>query len=145
MALKHHPHNQIFADINVIPLVDVILVLLIIFMITAPLLQQAIEIDLPEASANAPSGDTQSFFLTLNKDGLIYLPGKQEKPYTMYTVKDKLEQIFANRKDQSLYLRADKDTPYGLVVELMSLCQKIGIEKVGMVTVPDRTPTLNSR
>lgn len=138
MAFKHPESgkHQALAEINVIPLVDIILVLLIIFMITAPLMQQAIEIDLPDANANAPSGDNQSFFLTLTQDGLIYLPGKQGEPYTMTTIKEKLEAIYATRKDHSLYLRADQDTPYGLVIDLMSLCQEIGIEKVGMVTIP---------
>lgn len=137
MALQTHNRHKPLTEINIIPLVDVILVLLIVFMLTAPLLQQSINIDLPQASADDSGAGQEAFFLSLNKDGKIYLPGKKSEVYTLTTVVDKLALIYGTRQDKSMYLRADKDVSYGLVVEVMSAAKKAGIEKIGLVTVPD--------
>jgi biopolymer transport protein TolR len=144
MALQTHNRQRPIAEINIIPLVDVMLVLLIVFMITAPLLQQSIDIDLPQATLESGNAASESFFITLNKDGKIYLPGsvvgQKSAPLTMSTVETKLAEIYATRPDKSIYLQADKDISYGLIVDLMSTCKKAGIERIGLITVPEVKP-----
>lgn len=144
MALKTHHSggsHSTLSEINIIPLVDVILVLLIIFMVTAPMLQQSMDIELPKAAADASGDDGDAFSLTLTKSGLVYLPGKKTNPLTVRNIGDKLVAIYANRDDKSLYIRADQDTPYGLVVDLMAAAKQAGVTKVGLVTSPDAVST----
>ena len=136
MALQTH-NKRPLSEINIIPLVDVILVLLIVFMVTAPLLQQSIDIDLPQASADDASGGSDAFSVTVTKEGRLFLPGKKDEAYSLTTIGDKLSLIYSQRKDKSMYLRADEDVAYGLVVEVMSLAKKAGIEKIGLITVPE--------
>lgn len=123
------------SDINVTPFVDVMLVLLIIFMVTAPLLQQGVKVDLPEASAEPMKTSTQErLVLTLAKDGRAYL-GKTEIPVERIT-----ELLSANEKlrvDKELYLHADQTLPYGLVVKVMAAAKAGGAESLAMVTDPE--------
>lgn len=118
--------RQALSEINVTPFVDVMLVLLIIFMITAPLLQQGIDVDLPQAKGKEMS-PTERIILTIKKDGTIYVDKSRTE---MNALKSKL----ANAADRDVYLKADKDVSYGLVVEVMGELREIGIEKLGMVT-----------
>jgi biopolymer transport protein TolR len=121
------------AEINVTPLVDVMLVLLIIFMITAPMLQQGLDVNLPVATGTTqPSRDDQ-IVLTVSKDGKIYL---NQTVYTLEALRPKLQALYQNRLDQTLFLRADAEVTYGAVVQVMDEVKKAGIVKLGMITQP---------
>lgn len=129
------------SEINVTPLVDVMLVLLIIFMVTAPLMQQGVEVALPEAVAENVQSTEQKLVLTLTKDRRAYL-GQSEVPL------ERLEELLAaNAKlkaDKELYLHADQDLPYGVVVQVMAAAKRGGAENLAMVTDPI-TPTAPSK
>ncbi len=118
--------RQALSEINVTPFVDVMLVLLIIFMVTAPLLQQGIDVNLPQAKGKelAP---TERVVITVKRDGKIYL---DKTSTTMNELKSRLASI----SNRDVFLKADKDVPYGIVVEVMGELREIGIEKLGMVT-----------
>lgn len=133
---KHEGTQTSLAEINIIPLVDVILVLLIIFMVAAPLMQQGIDIDLPEVSAKAVKATKEDFVLSIDGDGKIFL-GKEKAAQSLASLEEKLHTIFENKEKKELFLRADKGVEYGYVVKIMALCQKAGIERMGMITTPE--------
>jgi biopolymer transport protein TolR len=121
------------AEINVTPLVDVMLVLLIIFMITAPMLQHELDVNLPVA-AGVPQVTTEDqVVLTVNKQGSIYL---DKTAYTLDTLRPKLQTLYQTRRNKDIFLRADADVPYGKVVQVMDEVKKAGILKLGMMTQP---------
>jgi biopolymer transport protein TolR len=120
--------RQALSEINVTPFVDVMLVLLIIFMVTAPLLQQGIDVNLPQARGKelAPA---ERIVITVKKDGKIYM---DKATITLETLKSSLSKT----GNKEVFLKADKDVPYGIVVAVMGELREIGIEKLGMVTEP---------
>ena len=121
------------ADINITPLVDVMLVLLVIFMVTAPMLESGIPIQLPKASGKAlPKGGTP-VTLNISKDAKLYLE-KEEIPFT--SLNSKLQQFFKGRETQEIYIRADSSLTYGFVAEVMATVKNAGINKIGLVTLP---------
>ena len=120
--------RQALSEINVTPFVDVMLVLLIIFMVTAPLLQQGIDINLPQAKGKEMA-PTERIVVTIKKSGKIYL---KKASLTMKELTAKL----SKSKNKEVYIKADKDVPYGNVVTVMGELREIGIEKLGMVTEP---------
>jgi len=122
------------AEINIIPLVDVVLVLLLIFMLTAPLMYRGIDVNLPK-TAGKPTVTEERMELTLTKEQQIYLNGK---PLALGALEQTLRDTFKNRNDKTLYLKADQALQYGFVVETMDKVRKSGIEKLGMVTEPVR-------
>jgi len=122
------------SEINIIPLVDVILVLLLIFMLTAPLMYRGIDVNLPKSSGK-PTAVEERVVLTVTKDQTIYI---NDKPVALGAVEQALRDLFKNRQDKTLYLRADQALQYGLVVETMDRVRRAGIEKLGMVTEPTR-------
>src|SRR3989338_4528041 len=138
MRVHQHGHGStVLSEINIIPLVDVILVLLIIFMVTAPLLQQGIDIDLPEVNASAVAATHEDFILSIDNSGRIFLGDDKTTQYSLQTLEEKLKTIFANKEKKELYLRADKGIEYGYVVSVMALSQKAGVERIGMISVPE--------
>ena len=122
------------AEINIIPLVDVILVLLLIFMLTAPMMYRGIDVNLPKASSR-PTAVEERLILTVTKDRTLYL---NEKPVPLASLETQLRETFKGRTDRTLYLKADAGLAYGTVVETMDRVRRAGIERLGMVTEPTR-------
>ncbi len=122
-------------DINVTPLVDVMLVLLIIFMVTAPLIQSGVKVDLPRASAQQMEHSEEKLVLTISRDRRYYL-GNTEIAAT--ELEAKLTTNARLQKDKELYLHADRSLPYGQVVEVMAMARRAGVESLGMITEPDK-------
>ncbi|MCI5145590.1 MAG: protein TolR [Candidatus Electrothrix sp. AR3] len=122
------------AEINVTPLVDVMLVLLIIFMVTAPMMTQGIDINLPKTTSKALRQQEKPLVVQINGAGEIYL-GKIK--VILSILRQELEKLPTENKKQPIYLQADKAVPYGMVVRVMAQIKQAGFEKLGMVTLPD--------
>lgn len=125
--------DRLMSEINVTPLVDVMLVLLIIFMVTAPMMSQGLDVTLPQASADAVETETEQLVITLTKDSRVFINNVQVTPVDF---KEKLLTILQGDLSREVFLKADKDVPYGQVVYLMSEIRQAGIEKLGMITEP---------
>jgi len=120
------------ADINVTPLVDVMLVLLIIFMVTAPMLHQGISVALPKtATTNIQSSTEDPIVLSISRDGLFYI---NETPVARGLLRDRLRAILRGRKEKAVLLKADRGLSYGTVIETLDLLNRMGIESLGLVT-----------
>jgi len=122
------------AEINIVPLVDVVLVLLLIFMLTAPMMYRGIDVNLPRAAAK-PTAVEERMVLTLTKDQALYLNDRRVTPTGL---EDALRDAFRNRTEKTLYLKADAGLSYGAVIETMDRVRRAGIERLGMVTEPAR-------
>ncbi|KAF0144622.1 MAG: protein TolR [Nitrospirae bacterium] len=128
--MRTERNRGVMSEINVTPFVDVMLVLLIIFMVTAPLLQQGIDVNLPKAKGKELPPE-ERINIVIKRDGIIYM---NDIPMSLPEVKQKLNAI--SKANPNIFLRADKDVPYGLVVEVMAEIKEAGIEKLGMITEP---------
>lgn len=121
------------AEINIIPLVDVMLVLLIISMVTTPFLEQGVNVELPVASGQAlqKSQIEDPIILFVSRDRNIRIG---DKPVTRRELVSRLEKVFESRKDKELFVRADKEVPYGVVAEIIAEIQTTGVARLGLVT-----------
>ncbi len=125
--------SRFLSEINVTPFVDVMLVLLIIFMVTAPMMTQGVDVALPEATAEPLPADTEHLMISIDNKGAVFI---NDVTVTVDDLGEKLKRILSNRTDRGVYLKADKDIAYGTVVRVMSEIKLAGVEKLGMVTVP---------
>jgi len=132
-GLRSRRGSSMLGEINVTPLVDVMLVLLIIFMVTAPLLTQGVDVNLPQASAKALRSDEERLIITVDANSRVFV-GKQ--PVEFNRLGGALREIIARRTDRQVYFRADRSVPYGFVVKVIAEVRNSGIEKLGMVTEP---------
>ena len=121
------------SQINVTPLVDVMLVLLVIFMVTAPIIQQGVQVNLPQAKAGAITGNEEPLVVTIAKNGKIYL---NDNAMSLGDLGEKLRAIRKLQADKQVYLRADQDVRYGVVMKTIAEIKQAGIERLGMVTRP---------
>lgn len=121
------------SEINIIPLVDVVLVLLIIFMITAPMMQHGMNIDIPNVTAKPLPTKDEPQILNITKEQRLVL---NEKRLGIKELKPAIQFLFANKSNKEIFLRADKDVPYGFVVRCMGVIREAGIEKINIVTKP---------
>ncbi|MCC6809690.1 MAG: protein TolR [Deltaproteobacteria bacterium] len=121
------------SDINVTPLVDVMLVLLVIFMVTAPLIEQGVKVDLPKTKAPSLDKDATKLILAVTKDRKVFI-GETEVPYA--SLKEKLAANERIKREKEIYLHADRTLPYGYVVDIMAIIKEAGVENLGMVTDP---------
>jgi biopolymer transport protein TolR len=128
--------NRVMSDINVTPLVDVMLVLLIIFMVTAPMMQQGIDVDLPQTTAKPIPGQEERLIITINAKREIFINQEKVDPLLL---RRRLERSSAAKLNKEVLLRADRSVPYGFVVQTMADIKNAGIEKLGMVTDPLET------
>ena len=125
--------KRLLSEINIIPLVDVMLVLLIIFMITAPMMQQGLPIDLPKVTTKPIPAKEDAQVVTITKGGLVML---NTKTVGVKDLKAAIELLFNQRPDKEIFLKADSTVPYGFVVTCMGIIREAGIEKVNIVTKP---------
>jgi biopolymer transport protein TolR len=133
--MKVGKEAQTLSEINVTPFVDVMLVLLIIFMVTTPLIQAGVDVNLPEATAKGLRSPEDPTIITINKEGHIYFGKNKEVPL------EKLQAFVAalreNKGLEEIYLKADKDVSYGIVVKVMAEVKAAGIDRLGMITIPE--------
>lgn len=138
-------HRRLMAEINVVPYIDVMLVLLIIFMITAPLLTQGIDVDLPEAAADPLDPellrDNDPLVLSIDAQGLLYLNigDNEDAPIDEQTVVTRTAAVIRRNEETPVLVRADQAVPYGRVVTGMVLLQQAGADRVGFITDPVET------
>jgi len=126
--------KRLMSDINVTPLVDVMLVLLIIFMVTAPMMMQGVEVDLPETTTKPMKTKEEPLYLSITKNQEIFI---EEDKIDVKGLESKIRTISKYRRDKGILLRADKDVAYGFVIQVIASLKRAGIDKVGMITVPE--------
>jgi biopolymer transport protein TolR len=131
MAFEPGQRSVLVSQINVTPLVDVMLVLLIIFMVTAPIIQQGVQVNVPKVKAAALPGKEEQFVVSITRDGQVYL---NDTRLDEAALTGKLRAIAALRPDREVFVRADEMVPYGAVIRTMAAIKAAGIENVGMVT-----------
>lgn len=134
METGNRKSSLLMSQINVTPFVDVMLVLLIIFMVTAPMMQTGLDVNLPKVEAAAVSSQDEPLVVTIDRAKRVYLNGRQFKRKELT---EKLAAIAAENKDRMVLLRADEAVPYGIVMGAMADIRKAGIIKVGMMTDPE--------
>ncbi|MBW1694451.1 MAG: protein TolR [Deltaproteobacteria bacterium] len=125
--------DQLMSDINVTPFVDVMLVLLVIFMVTAPMMMQGVDVALPETTSQQLPSSKEHLIITINNKNQIFINDYQ---ITLDFLQEKLSKILEGREHRDVYLRADKNISYGVVINVMSEIKGAGVEKLGMVTEP---------
>jgi len=133
-ALRRGGPHQPLAEINVTPFVDVMLVLLIIFMVTAPLMQQGIDIELPKTQSQGLRSENQPLVVTVKRDAKIFV---QNAEVPIEQLGSKLKAIFETREDKLVYLRADAKVAYGAVAKTLAILRGAGATSIGMVTEPE--------
>jgi len=125
--------DRLMSDINVTPFVDVMLVLLIIFMVSAPMMTQGVDVVLPEAVSKSLETENEPLMVTVDKDSQVFI---NDHAVSLDSLSQKLVKILENRPDRQVYFRADKTISYGMAVRVMSEIKSAGVTKLGMVTDP---------
>jgi len=137
MAFKYHPIKRkeigtSLSEINVTPLVDVMLVLLIIFMVTAPMMQSGIGVNLPQAETNSSPAE-EGLTMTITQDRYIHIG---ESPINIFLLENKLKEYFYGKEKKVVFIRADESLPYGYVINVLDVTKKAGVQVVGLVVKP---------
>ncbi|MDD9304214.1 MAG: protein TolR [Desulfobacter sp.] len=132
-------NNQFMSEINVTPFVDVMLVLLIIFMVTAPMMVQGVDVDLPAATSEALPSNEENLIVSIDNDLKVYI---NDLEVSVAFLSEKLDAVLENLDKKNVYLKADKKVPYGVVVNVMSQIKKAGIESLGMITLPEEQASI---
>ena len=130
---EYHSQEEVMSEINMTPLVDVMLVLLIIFIVTMPVIQHSVKINLPKASTQVSVADIQSIQVSLNENGQVFW---NQTPVDQTTLQDLIQQTGAQNSAQ-IQVRADRNTAYQHIAGLMAQIQNAGIQKVSLVTTPN--------
>ncbi|RII28511.1 MAG: protein TolR [Geobacter sp.] len=133
MGSHNNSDRGTMSQINVTPLVDVMLVLLVIFMVTAPMMQQGVQVNLPKADAKALPAQEETVIVSIDKGNRLFI---NKEPVAGTELRGRLTSMFANRTKKEVFLKADQDVPYGDVVKTMAEIKGAGIERLGMVTEP---------
>ncbi|MCP4682945.1 MAG: protein TolR [Desulfobacterales bacterium] len=131
--IQNQNNKKLMSDINVTPFVDVMLVLLIIFMATAPMMMQGVEVNLPKTATKHIKSKDEPLILTINKKKEVFLESHRIELDSLET---KIKKIFEHRREKEILLRADRDVPYGYVIKVIASVKRAGIDKLGMVTKP---------
>ncbi len=132
-VVRSRRRGRLMAEINVTPFVDVMLVLLVIFMVTAPMLVQGVDVKLPQAKTTLVSTPEDSLVLTITSDRQIYI---NRFPIELKDLKVKLSRLMEERGRSELMFRADRRVPYGVVVKVMAEVRRAGVNQLGMITEP---------
>ena len=139
MAIRRKP----MSEINVVPYIDVMLVLLVIFMATAPILTQGVEVNLPQKPSDPLSNDQDDpFIVSIRSDGAIFINvgmrnmDEEANRVTIFSLEDQASRVIAARPDVPVYIRADSDLTYAEVIEIMTVLQRSGAKSVGLITDP---------
>jgi len=137
MAFKYHPIQRkeigtSLSEINVVPLVDVMLVLLIIFMVTAPMMQSGIGVNLPQAETNSSPAE-EGLTMTITQDRYIHIG---ESPINIFLLENKLKEYFYGKERKVVFIKADESLPYGYIINVLDVTKKAGVEVVGLVVKP---------
>lgn len=133
MGFTSERNNEALSQINVTPLVDVMLVLLVIFMVTAPILHQGVDVNLPKVRTGSLAGEEAQLVVTVTVSGPVYLNDTVMEPAALLT---KLQAILRETPDRNVFLRADAAVPYGEVMRVMGSLREAGVQRLGMVTEP---------
>ena len=141
MAISVSESDELKSDINVTPLVDVMLVLLVIFMVVTPLLKQQLPVDLPLAEHSREAQESSQVTLVAAADGTLLL---DEQPITAEALDRALRDLYAARAEKTIFLTADRSLPYSRVVDLMDACRAAGVERIGVVTKKAPPASYNS-
>lgn len=129
----HNKSDQLMSDINMTPFVDIVLVLLIIFMISAPMMTQGVDVALPQANTQALPSESEQVIVTVDVENRIFI---NDLEVSQEALRQKLQAIVRERPDQQVYFRADKSLPYGTAVNVMAEIKRAGVSRLGMVTDP---------
>jgi biopolymer transport protein TolR len=127
-------NDQLMSEINVTPFVDVMLVLLIIFMVSAPMMVEGVDVNLPKAAAAPLKTDEENLVISIQKNNQVYM---NDQVIDIQFLTEKLQKILENVEKRDVYLKADKDVPYGTVVDVMSKVKSAGVNSLGMITLPE--------
>ncbi len=127
-------NDQLMSEINVTPFVDVMLVLLIIFMVAAPMMVQGVHVDLPKASTKPLKGNQENLVVSIDNERKVYI---NNQVVNVEYLAEKLGKIMENLETKNVYLRADKRVPYGIVINVVSKIKNAGVDSLGMITLPD--------
>lgn len=127
--------RRMMSEINVTPFVDVMLVLLVIFMVTAPMMQQGIDVELPKTQTTGIKTNEEALVVTVKRDGVVFV---QRAEVPMAELEPKLTAIFESRADKEVFLRADARVEYGIVAKTLAILRRAGARSIGMVTEPER-------
>jgi biopolymer transport protein TolR len=133
MGFTTNRNNEALSQINVTPLVDVMLVLLVIFMVTAPILHQGVDVNLPKVRTGSLAGEEAQLVVTVTANGPVYLNDTVMEPAALLT---KLQAILSETPERNVFLRADAAVPYGEVMRVMGSLREAGVQRLGMVTEP---------
>lgn len=125
--------RRAMSQINVTPFVDVMLVLLVIFLVTAPMMESGIDVNLPKVASGPITSAEEPIVISINKKGAVII---NKKKVPMSKLNNKLKAVFKRRKDRTVYLKADESVPYGQVAKAMAEIRKSGISKIAMITEP---------
>ena len=136
MSFTPARNNEALSQINVTPLVDVMLVLLVIFMVTAPILHQGIDVNLPQVRAAAITGDEVQLVVTVTAGGSVYLNDTTLTPPELLA---KLQAVLRDQPDRGVFLRADAAVPYGEVMRVIGSLREAGVQRLGMITAPPQS------
>ena len=132
MKIQESGHSRL-SEINVTPFVDVMLVLLVIFMVTAPMMHQGIDVDLPEAETKEMSIEEDQIVVSVKESREIFI---DRYPVNIEDLESRIRAIYETKAEREIFLGADKDVPYGFVVQVMAAIKAAGIDKLGMITIP---------
>ena len=136
MAIRHHRRRRQMSEINVVPYIDVMLVLLVIFMVTAPLLTVGVKVDLPETDAEQLSSNNKNdepFLVVVDRDGNFYLNESQEAVENINDIRIKAMAVLRNNPNTEFQVKGDANANYELIAQAMTLLQKAGVESIGLV------------